>query len=66
MERRHFLNICAVAGMSAAAIPLKSQAGQSGSEVQMAEGKKPVIGGIIPADQVRFYNMGPWSSPHHC
>ena len=44
--------------MSAAAIPLKSQAGQSGSEVQMGEGKRPVIGGIVPADQVRFYNMG--------
>ena len=58
MERRDFLHISTMAGMSAAAIPFDSQARNSGSEAQMAEGKTPMTAGIVPADQVRLYNMG--------
>ena len=58
MERRDFLQLVAVAGMSAAGTPLKSQPVQSVSEVQMAEGKTPMNGAIIPAAQIRLYNMG--------
>jgi quercetin dioxygenase-like cupin family protein len=58
MERRGFLQVCAGAGMGAAATLRKSQRGQSGSDVRMAEGKTNMASGIIPADQVRLYNMG--------
>ena len=58
MERRDFLEMCAVAGLGAAAMPLKSQTGQSGSDVRMAEGKAQMAARIIRADQVRSYNMG--------
>lgn len=58
MERRDFLQMCAVVGMGAAANPLEGQAPQSGSGAKMTGTKAQMTAGIIPADQVRFYNMG--------
>lgn len=63
MERRDFLQMCAVVGMGAAANPLEEQAPQSGSGAKMAEGKAPMTAGIIPADQVRVYDM--WLGQAH-
>jgi quercetin dioxygenase-like cupin family protein len=58
MERRDFLQMCAVAGMDAAVMPLKCETAQSDSHVKMAEGKSQVTPRVIRADQVRSYNMG--------
>lgn len=58
MERRNFLQMCAVARMGTAAMSLEGQAAQSASELATADGKAKMTAGIIPAGQVRLYNMG--------